>query len=91
MFFLGYRKTHKLHQALKASILFQQEQLTGETSLKSIRMHGADYIGLSLSPSLTHASLLKEKERLSTALYRYCPELSFPDPELLFETLSPSV
>lgn len=89
MFFLGYRKTHKLHQALQKSLLFQHEQLMGKTPLKWIRMEGVDYIGISLSPSLSYAELLQKKTHLVEMLGLYCPEISPSDPELLFETLSP--
>lgn len=89
MFFLGYRKTHKLHQALERSLLFQHEQLMKKTPLKWIRMQGADYIGISLSPVLSYAELLQKKARLVEMFCLYCPELLSTDPELLFESLSP--
>ena len=91
MFFLGYRKTHKLQQALQESLFFQQEKLTGETLLKEIRAGGVDYVGLSLAPSLSYASLIQAKDKLQTILHAYCPEFSCLDPELLFEQFSPAV
>lgn len=91
MFFLGYRKTHKLQQTLEESLSFQQEKLTGETLLKEIRVEGVDYVGLSLAPSLSYSALIQTKEKLQTILHSYCPEFSFLDPELLFEQFSPAV